>query len=50
MKYLFQADLDKMTYEARMSEEKATKAMIDASRLAEELRAEQELAAALSGL
>ena len=33
-----------MTNEARMSEEK------DASRLAKELRAEQELAAALSGL
>ena len=39
-----------MTNEARMSKEKATKAMIDASRLAKELRAEQELAASLTGL
>merc|ERR1719361_1214418 len=38
------ADLDEMASEARMSEEKAARAMIDAARLAEELRAEQDLA------
>merc|ERR1739846_286723 len=36
------ADLDEMASEAAMSEEKAQKAMIDAARLADELRAEQE--------
>ena len=36
-----------MASEAKMSEEKAARAMIDAARLAEELRAEQDLAAAL---
>merc|ERR1712080_816439 len=36
-----QADLDEMGSEARMSEEKAARAMIDAARLADELRAEQ---------
>merc|ERR1712235_68521 len=36
--------LDEMSAEAKMSEEKAQKAMIDAARLAEELRAEQEAA------
>jgi len=36
-----------MSAEARLSEEKAAKAMIDAARLADELRAEQELAQAL---
>merc|ERR1712083_475047 len=41
------ADLDEMTSEAGISEEKAQKAMIDAARLADELRAEQELAQAL---
>merc|ERR1711910_219731 len=35
-------DLDEMTGEAHMSEEKAQRAMIDAARLADELRAEQE--------
>ena len=35
-------DMEEMTMEARMSEEKAQKAMIDAARLAEELRTEQE--------
>jgi chromosome segregation ATPase len=39
-----QADLDEMASEAGMSEDKAQKAMIDAARLADELRAEQELA------
>ncbi|XP_037787098.1 myosin heavy chain, muscle-like [Penaeus monodon] len=37
-----QADLDEMLNEARNSEEKAKKAMVDAARLADELRAEQE--------
>merc|ERR1712170_123066 len=37
-------DLDEMTGEAKMSEDKAQHAMIDAARLAEELRAEQETA------
>ena len=36
-----------MANEARLSEEKAGRAMIDAARLAEELRAEQDLAAQL---
>merc|ERR1739844_591104 len=35
-------DLDEMTGEAQMSEDKAQRAMIDAARLADELRAEQE--------
>merc|ERR1740120_262500 len=37
-------DLDEMTGEAHMSEEKAQRAMVDAARLADELRAEQEVA------
>merc|ERR1719228_1113666 len=37
-------DLDEMAAEARMSEEKAQRAMVDAARLADELRAEQEMA------
>merc|ERR1711899_463957 len=37
-------DLDEMSCEARMSEEKAKKAMVDAARLADELRCEQEMA------
>merc|ERR1711997_1077099 len=37
-------DLDEMANEALLSEEKAKKAMIDAARLADELRTEQELA------
>merc|ERR1712130_692305 len=39
-----QSDLDEMTNEARLSEEKAARAMVDAARLADELRCEQELA------
>merc|ERR1712050_539444 len=35
-------DLDEMTGEAHMSEEKAQRAMVDAARLADELRMEQE--------
>merc|ERR1712210_376126 len=38
------ADLDEMTNEAKMSEDKAVRAMVDAARLADELRCEQELA------
>merc|ERR1711902_127029 len=37
-------DLDEMSGEAKMSEDKAQRAMIDAARLADELRAEQEAA------
>merc|ERR1719233_1324173 len=37
-------DLDEMSSEAHLSDEKAKKAMVDAARLADELRAEQELA------
>ena len=39
-----QGDLDEMANEALLSEDKAKKAMIDAARLADELRTEQELA------
>jgi len=39
-----EADLDEMVSEAKMSEDKARNAMVDAARLADELRAEQELA------
>merc|ERR1712083_385885 len=39
------ADLDEMASEAGRSEEKAKKAMVDAARLAEELRGEQDIAA-----
>merc|ERR1712018_1124783 len=35
-------DLDEMTSEAKMSDDKAQRSMIDAARLADELRAEQE--------
>merc|ERR1712033_109784 len=38
------ADLDEMCNEAKLSEEKAARAMIDAARLADELRAEQDFA------
>merc|ERR1711872_229474 len=40
-------DLDEMTSEAKMSDEKAQRSMIDAARLADELRMEQDLAMAL---
>merc|ERR1712114_18678 len=39
-------DMDEMSSEAHLSDEKAKKAMVDAARLADELRAEQELAQA----
>merc|ERR1719338_86483 len=42
-----QADCDEMASEASLSEEKAQRAMIDAARLADELRAEQDLAQCL---
>merc|ERR1719167_815327 len=38
------ADLDEMTNEARLSEDKAARAMVDAARLADELCCEQDLA------
>jgi chromosome segregation ATPase len=41
------ADLDEMSSEAGMSEEKAQRAMIDAARLADELRGEQDCAQGL---
>merc|ERR1711910_177019 len=37
-------DLDEMANEAHLSEDKAKKAMVDAARLADELRSEQEIA------
>merc|ERR1711915_1025770 len=40
-------DLDEMTNEARLSEEKAARAMVDAARLADELRSEQDSAMSL---
>ena len=39
----FQADLDEMSAEARLCEDKAAKAMVDAAQLAEELRCEQDV-------
>merc|ERR1719189_2270983 len=42
-----QADCDEMAGEGSLSEEKAQRAMIDAARLADELRAEQEMAQSL---
>merc|ERR1719300_2190134 len=41
------ADLDEMTNEARLSEEKAARAMVDAACLADELRCEQDAAMSL---
>merc|ERR1712055_1019363 len=38
------ADMDEMTNEARLSEDKAARAMVDAARLADELRCEQDVA------
>merc|ERR1712029_1118156 len=37
-------DMDEMSSEAQLSDDKAKKAMVDAARLAEELRGEQEMA------
>ena len=44
--YLSQADLEEMLTESKMADERAKKAMIDAARLADELRLEQENAQA----
>jgi len=44
--HTMQADLDDMVNEAKNSEDKAKKAMVDAARLADELRNEQEHASA----
>merc|ERR1712029_1024180 len=41
------AEIDDMLHQAKNSEEKAKKAMVDAARLADELRAEQDHAAAM---
>ena len=41
---LKQGELDEMASEAQMSDEKAKKAMVDAARLADELRTEQDVA------
>merc|ERR1712029_114632 len=41
------ADMDEMCNEAKMSEGKAARAMIDAARLADELRSEQDMAMSL---
>merc|ERR1711937_937245 len=41
------ADLDEMSNEARLSEDKAARAMVDAARLADELRCEQDVAMSL---
>merc|ERR1712214_202246 len=41
------ADLDEMSSEARLCEDKSSKAMIDAARLADELRSEQDQAQSL---
>merc|ERR1712007_326327 len=40
--HTMQAEIDDMLHQAKNSEEKAKKAMVDAARLADELRAEQE--------
>ena len=42
-----QGDLDEMTNEARLSEDKAARSMVDAARLADELRCEQDVAMCL---
>ena len=43
--FLFsQGDLDELSAEAHVAEDKAGKAMVDAARLADELRGEQDLA------
>merc|ERR1711892_1623603 len=40
-------DLDEMSNEAKLSEDKATRAMVDAARIADELRSEQDIAISL---
>jgi myosin heavy chain 6/7 len=44
MLFCSQGEADEMASEARLSEEKAKKAMVDAARLADELRTEQDFA------
>merc|ERR1719507_2453546 len=46
--HTLQAEIDDMLHQAKNSEEKAKKAMVDAARLAEELRAEQDHVSSLS--
>merc|ERR1712154_267938 len=46
--HTMQAEIDDMLHQAKNSEEKAKKAMVDAARLADELRAEQDHASVLS--
>merc|ERR1711937_996941 len=46
--HTLQAEIDDMLHQAKNSEEKAKKAMVDAARLADELRAEQDHVAVLS--
>merc|ERR1712051_1070766 len=43
-----QAEIDDLLHQAKNSEEKAKKAMVDAARLADELRSEQDHVAVLS--
>merc|ERR1711994_770745 len=45
--HTLQAEIDDLLHQAKNSEEKAKKAMVDAARLADELRAEQDHTAAL---
>merc|ERR1712077_75154 len=46
--HTLQAEIDDMLHQAKSSEEKAKKAMVDAARLADELRAEQDHVSVLS--
>merc|ERR1712066_320027 len=46
--HTMQAEIDDMLHQAKNSEEKAKKAMVDAARLADELRSEQDHASVLS--
>merc|ERR1712203_615206 len=46
--HTLQAEIDDMLHQAKNSEEKAKKAMVDAARLADELRAEQDHVSVLS--
>merc|ERR1711872_1017303 len=48
MGHTMHAEIDDMLHQAKNSEEKAKKAMVDAARLADELRAEQDHTNALS--
>merc|ERR1719190_356036 len=46
--HTLQAEIDDMLHQAKNSEEKAKKAMVDAARLADELRSEQDHVSTLS--